>query len=97
MKKQVAYKLIYGDFTAEESREILVNVFSSKIQFHQMKNFSSQERFGKADKISTNRIPALNKSLEKILKTIAAAEKKGQRVEIISEVSLRVINPENNV
>ena len=70
------FKLIKGEFLPKDSREIMQNVFSGKIQFHNMKNFSSQERYGKDDKIAVKRIPQLKKSLGKIIKMIEAAEKK---------------------
>ena len=75
MKTQDSFTLIDGDFSTQESREILQNVFSSKIQFHQLKNFSAQERYGKDDEKSSKRIPELRNSLEKILNSIDAAEK----------------------
>ena len=91
MKKEQAFKLIDGNFSTKESREILINVFSSKIQFHQMNNFSSKERFGKEDKTAIKRIPQLKKSLEKLLKIIDSAEKKGEQVQIKSEVIISLV------
>lgn len=91
MNKSQKLKLIDGYFSPEESREILLNVFSNKIQFHQMKNFSSQERFGKDDNSSVKRIPQLKKSIDKLLKIIDAAEKKGDNLEVKSEVIISII------
>jgi predicted transcriptional regulator len=68
MKNPQTFKLIEGSYSSKESREILQNVFSSKIQFHQMKNFSSQERFGKDDITALKRIPELKESIDKILR-----------------------------
>jgi ribosomal protein L22 len=86
MKNQKIFKLIDGKFSSDESREILQNVFSRKIQFHQIKNFSSRERFGKDDETALVRIPQLNKSLNDIIKIIREAEKNGEQIEIKSEV-----------
>lgn len=86
MKNQKIFKLIDGRFSSNESREILQNVFSSKIQFHQIKNFSSRERFGKDDETALIRIPQLNNSLKEIIELIREAEKNGEQVEIKSEV-----------
>ncbi len=55
MKKNEALSLIDGKFSATDARELLMNLFLSNIQFHQMKNVSSQERFGKDDKLSVNK------------------------------------------
>lgn len=84
------FELINGEFLPEEGREILQNIFSSKIQFHQMKNFSSHERFGKNDETAIKRIPKLNNNLNEILKIIKEAEKNGECVEIKSEVVIRI-------
>lgn len=93
MKNQHVFKLIDGDFSTRESREILQNIFSKKIQFHQIKNLSSQERFGLEDKNALIRIPQLKKSIEKILKIIETAEKKGKQLEIKSEIVISFIKP----
>jgi hypothetical protein len=37
------FKLIDGEFSQTEAMEVLNNVFSGKIQFHQSKNFSSHK------------------------------------------------------
>jgi len=38
MNKTEMITLIDGDFDDKEAKEILVNIFSSKINFHQLKN-----------------------------------------------------------
>lgn len=88
MKTKQLFKLIDGDFSAQDSFEILQNVFSSKIQFHQMKNFSSQERFGHNDETAMIRIPQLSESLENIEKMIQFAENESLKLEIKSEIAI---------
>ncbi len=97
MKYQQTFKFIDGDFSSKEGREILQSVFSSKIQFHQIKNFSSQERFGEEDITALKRIPQLKKSLDEILKMIESAEKKGEKLEIKSEIEISFIKQTKNV
>lgn len=84
--------LIHGIFSSIESKQILTNVFSSKIQFHELKNFSSLERLGKADKHSQKRIPELKKALLQIEKTVEKARKKNKRVKIESEITISLID-----
>lgn len=86
MKNLHTFKLIDGNFSTIEGREILHNVFSGKIQFHQMKNFSSKERFGTDDETAVIRIPQLNNSLKEIINIIKEAERNGEQIEIKSEV-----------
>ncbi len=52
-------KLIEGNFTKEESMELLMGIYTSKIKFHDLKIFSSEERFGYKDKKSVEKIPEL--------------------------------------
>lgn len=79
MENKQQLKLIDGAFLLDDGKEILNNIFSSKINFHQMKNFSSQERFGIDDAMAVKRIPELREEmqkLEKILKDAASQERK---------------------
>lgn len=92
MKDQHTFKLIDGEFSSKESHEILQNIFFSKIRFHEIKNFSSQERFGKDDESSINRIPHLNNSLNEIKQIIKEAENNGNQIAIKSEVVITILN-----
>ena len=56
MTKTENLTLIEGIFLAEEARDILINIFSTKINFHELKNFSSLEKHGKEDKTAQKRI-----------------------------------------
>jgi len=65
MNKREKLTLIEGKFTGEETKEILTSIFSSKINFHNLKNWSSNERYGKDDEIAIKRISVLKKQIEK--------------------------------
>ena len=80
--------LINGQFSSEEAQEILMNILSSKIRFHEMKNFSSQERLGEPDKIAQKRIPELKEEMEKIKKLIAQTQSSNQQMNINSEINI---------
>jgi len=97
MMNNQTFNLINGKFLPKESREILQSIFAGKIQFHQMKNFSSQERLGKDDHTALKRIPQLKKSMEKILKMIESAEKNGEQLEIKSEIVISFVKSTKNV
>ena len=87
-------KLIDGDFIHEEAKEILMSIFSAKINFHQMKNFSSQERFGKDDETAVERIPALKHEIAKLNTILSAAKAQNKRLTIISEINISLSNEE---
>lgn len=94
MDHQNTFTLIEGQFLAKESREILSSIYKSKMRFHRMKNFSSQERFGTEDPFATKRIAQLKATLEAISKLIDQAEKEGKNLEIKSQISLHFIDVE---
>lgn len=88
MSKNKKLKLIEGKFLHSEAKEILKNIFSAKINFHQMKNFSSQERFGKDDKTAVKKIPILKKEMAKLDKILAEAKLKNMNLIISSEINI---------
>ena len=88
MIKNEKLKFIEGTFLYEEAKEVLFNIFSAKINFHQMKNFSSQERFGKDDEMATRRIPALKNEIVKLEKILADARTKKKKLIISSEINI---------
>lgn len=93
MKKIETINLIDGDFTSEEAEEILLNMLLTKIQFHKLKNFSSQERFGKEDPTAIKRIPALNEELKKLSLIMLDAKSKHKKLSIRSEIQISFIDP----
>lgn len=90
MGKSKKLKLIEGEFPMEEAKDILYNIFSTKINYHQRNNFSHKERFGKEDPTAKKRIPALKKELVKLEKILAEAGAKGNKLIINSEVTITI-------
>lgn len=86
-------KLIEGNFSPDEAQEILMNVFLGKIQFHQNKKFSSEERFGKEDINAINRISELKKSMIIISELIEIAKQNNETLKITSEVKIELSKP----
>jgi hypothetical protein len=90
MTKNKKLKLIEGEFHYDEAKEILTNIYSAKINFHQMKNFSSHERFGKDDETAKQRIPALKKEIIKLEKIFLKAQKQNKKLIIGSEINISI-------
>jgi anion-transporting ArsA/GET3 family ATPase len=65
-------------------------MLSSKIQFHQMRTFSSVERFGKEDENSLNRISELKKSINKLLQLVTQAELSNKQLVITSHINIQI-------
>ncbi|MFV8336501.1 hypothetical protein ACNQF7_10510 [Flavobacterium sp. RSP29] len=84
--------LIEGDFSEVEAREVLIPIFSSKINFHKIKNWSSQERFGEDDEIAQKRIPELKNEIEKLQKILSEAKAKNKRLLVSSQINISLID-----
>lgn len=82
--------LISGSFSNQEAKEILTSIFSSKIKFHELKNFSSQERFGKDDETAAKRLPKLKKEQIKLAQILKKAEQGNHSIHIKSEIVITI-------
>ena len=91
MKNKKKITFIEGYFTYDEANEILNNIFSSKINFHTMKNWSSQERFGKDDEIAQKRIPALKNEMKKIEEILSEAKAKNKKLVVSSDIKISLL------
>lgn len=91
MKKIEKLSLIEGDFSFDEAKEILMSMFSSKINFHNIKNWSSQERFGKDDAIAQKRIPALRNDMKKLEGILSEAKAKNKKLVVSSEINISLL------
>lgn len=84
--------LIEGEFSDDEAKEILTSIFFSKINFHNIKNWSCNERFGTDDKIAQRRIPELRKEIVKLLEILSVAKAKNSRLIITSEINIKLVD-----
>lgn len=92
MKNNEKLVLIEGEFQHQDAKEILRNVFSTKINFHQLKNFRSKETFGKVDETAMTRIPALKKEIVKLEQILLEAEEQNKKLIISSEINIQFSN-----
>jgi hemerythrin superfamily protein len=88
MNKIEKLKLIEGEFSFNEAREILKSMFNSKINFHNIQNWSSQERYGKDDETAQKKIPLLKNEIEKLEEIILEAKANNKKLVINSEINI---------
>jgi hemerythrin superfamily protein len=88
MNKIEKLKLIEGEFSFNEAREILTSMFNSKINFHNIQNWSSQERNGKDDETAQKKIPLLKNEIEKLEEIILEAKANNKKLVINSEINI---------
>lgn len=91
MNKEERLSLIEGEFDVFEAKEILTNLYMTKINFHKVKNFSSQIRFEKDDKTAIERIPVLKQCMERYSEIIEEAKNQNKKVKISSEIIIHLI------
>lgn len=88
---QAAHDLIRGEFTPEESLEILDYLIDKKINFHQLKSFSKEIREGVVDQMSVQRCEELKATKASIREMIQLAREQGADLRIRSTLSLEII------
>ncbi len=88
MNQIATLNLITGSFAPEEAQDILLSLFLDKIRFHQMRDFSSLERFGHQDQMAVQRIAELKKSIQQLNAIIKEAKEKNQQLEIQSQIAI---------
>ncbi|WP_418263018.1 hypothetical protein [Flavobacterium faecale] len=88
MQNPQELKLIDGTYLPKEATEILLNLYDKKINFHELKDFSTQVCTGSADSKSVQRIPELKADVETIKMLIQKAESNNQKLTIKSIIHI---------
>lgn len=91
MDKNYNFKLIDGTFTPSEVSHILFDLISSKIHFHAMENFRSQERFGKDVAHSQKRIQDLQTVRDELKVFFDDAEKNNLTLKVDDSVIITMV------
>ena len=84
--------LIDGTFNVAEAKDVLINMFTMKINFHSQKNVSHIERFGTPDDNSKARVEFLKGEMAKLETIIAEATDKNVSLKVTSAIHIDYIN-----
>ena len=84
--------VIVGTFNIAEAKDVLINMFTMKINFHSQKNVSHVERFGKTDDAALEKVEFLKAELAKLEAIIAAATDKNVSLKATSNIHIDYIN-----
>ncbi|MFW5700162.1 MAG: hypothetical protein ACOCWM_00595 [Cyclobacteriaceae bacterium] len=87
-------KLITGQFTPIEAKEILLSLVDSKINFHKIKSLSSMVRCNQLDADSELKILALEKAKEQLLATLQQAINENCNLNIESTINISFVAKE---
>jgi hypothetical protein len=66
--KTTTFELINGTFSAEEGKDIILNLLNHKIHFHTVRSLSYWEKTGNKDNESLKRLGELKATRENFLK-----------------------------
>ena len=83
--------LISGEFDNLEAREILLSLIDSKIKFHHVRVFSTEERFGMKDTKSVSRLAELKELREEILRFLKNNEDSDFVYKISSAIAIEMV------
>ncbi|XLS29051.1 hypothetical protein ACJD0Z_17860 [Flavobacteriaceae bacterium M23B6Z8] len=86
------FQLIEGQFTPAEAKEILLNLFGHKIQFHNLKCFANEEITGKKDKHSETRVKELNAMRDELIDLIDNSQKNNKKMVINSVIEIQTVD-----
>ena len=84
--------LIDGTFNVAEAKDVLINLFTMKINFHSQKNVSHIERFGTPDDNSKAKVEFLKAEMAKLETIIAEATNKNVSLKVTSAIHIDYIN-----
>jgi hypothetical protein len=88
METNLKLSLINGVYSSEEAKEILMNVFASKIQFHELKNLRSIVTRDTEDEISTLRVRQLKQAVDQFNELLKQAEENNLELAIQSSIQI---------
>jgi hypothetical protein len=91
MQKAETFSLIRNEFNAEEALEVLLSLYTTKIQFNKLKNLSSHIRYNKSDTELLGRIEELEMNREKLLKFLTYAKENKLQLHVKSEIQIEII------
>lgn len=86
------FQLIEGEFTPAEAKEILLNLFGHKIQFHNLKCFANEEITGKKDRHSEMKVKKLNAMRDELIDLIEKSRKDDKKLTINSVIKIQAVD-----
>lgn len=82
MENEFEFELVNGNFNPEEAKTVINSLINSKINFHNLEDFSNSIRFNSDSSNSKIRIEQLNEIKTKINQLLTEANSKNLSVEL---------------
>lgn len=83
------FKLISGEFSSKQAKDILTDLYSSKIKFHSVCALRHEEKFAKKSSFHSDRIIELKSERDQIIKFLENITEEG-KVKIESTISISI-------
>ena len=90
MLDMLQFDLVDGEFSADEAREILMNLFSEKIRFHEVQILAKQERREFGIERHEERIVALKACRDQIKGILEEAGDGLDAIQLNAQLSLKI-------
>jgi hypothetical protein len=90
-EKDYQFKLVEGQYTSLEAQKILLGLINSKINFHQLENFSNEIRFNENSAHSKIRIELLTNASENISDLIAYSLLNDMQFKIEGDIQISLV------
>ena len=85
------YKLVNGEFSAQEAQKVIMSLINSKINYHNLVSFSDFVRFNTKAEKSKTRVDELIKTRDDLLELLKKADQNNQNLKIKSFISIELI------
>ena len=85
------FKLVEGQYTTVEAQKILLGLINSKINFHQLENFSNEIRFNENTDHSKIRIELLTNAAKDITNLIAYSTLNDMELKIEGAIQISLV------
>lgn len=90
LTQTTVYELIKGTYTPDEASEIIFHMIRKKIQFHELKNFSEEVRFGTKHSGSTSRIIELQSFSDDLTELIECAKQDNKQLKVRANIEIEL-------
>ncbi len=80
MNNSKTIDLVKGNFATADAREIVLTLLSTEMKFHNLRNFSSEERFGESDPVAMQKLEYLRQEREEAELFFSDAIAKGKTI-----------------
>jgi len=91
MNDENRYALIDGLFSPAEAEKVLISVLNSKINYHNLDDFSSKIRFGEDAVNSQKRVSELLETIEEIKKIVKESKQNDLQLKIKSSIHIEFV------